>query len=84
MLFIEILRKNGTLMNEKVTFTETDEAFFGDKKLISGSRKIMGGIFLLCSNLRAILVYLEFVCKLFQKYSVRFWFDKSEFFDSSF
>ena len=34
MLFIETLCKIGTLLNEQVTVTETDELFIEDKKLI--------------------------------------------------
>ena len=59
MIFIETLRKIGTLINEQVTVIETDEVFIGDKKLISGSRTIIYNILLLCINLRSILVYLE-------------------------
>ena len=70
---IEALRKNGTLINEQVTVTETDELFIGYKKIISGSRAIINDILLFCSDLRAILLYLEYVCKVFQKYRVRFW-----------
>ena len=58
-IFIETLRKIGTLINEQVTAIETDEVFIGDKKLISGSRTIIYNILLLCINLRSILVYLE-------------------------
>ena len=79
MIFIEILRKIGTLINEQVTVTETDEIFFGDKKLMSVSRTIIGDILILWSNLGAILVYLEYLCKVFQKYRVSFWLDKWDF-----
>ena len=76
MLFIETLRKIGILINEQVTVTETYEGFIGDKKLISGSRKIINDILLLCSNLIVILVFIKCVYKVFQKYHVRFWLDK--------
>ena len=65
MLFIYTLRKIGYLINEQVTVTETGEVFIGDKNLISGSGKIIDDILLLWGNLRAILVYLECVCKVF-------------------
>ena len=58
---IEALRKIGTLINEQVTVTETDELFIGYKKIIFGSRKTIDDVFLLLSNLIAILVYPEFV-----------------------
>ena len=51
---------------------EIDEIFIGDKKLIPGSRTIIDDILLLYSNLIDILVYLECVWKLFQKYRVSF------------
>ena len=46
MLFIETLRKIGTLINEQVKVTETDELFIGDKNLISVSRTILNDILL--------------------------------------
>ena len=67
ILFIDILRKIGTLINEQVTVTETDEVFIGDKKLISWSRTKINDILLLWSNLGEILFYIECVCKFFQK-----------------
>ena len=78
MLFIETLSKMVTLINEQVTVTEIDKVFIGDKNIISGIRTIIYDILLLCSNSRAILVYLECVWKVFQKYSVIFWLDKCD------
>ena len=79
IIFIETLRKVGTLINEQVTVTDTDEVFIGYKKLISGSRTIIDDILLFYSNLGAILVYLECACKVFQKYHVSFRLDKCYF-----
>ena len=61
MLFIETLCKIVTLINEQVKVTETDELFIGYKKIIFGSRTTIDDVFLLFSNLIAILVYPEFV-----------------------
>ena len=61
MLFIDTLRKIGTLINEQVTVTETYEVFIGDKNLISGIRTLIDHIFLLCSTLIAILFCIECV-----------------------
>ena len=66
ILFIETLHKIGTLINEQVIVTGTDEFFNGDKQLISGIRTIINDILLLCSNLRAILVYIECLCRVFK------------------
>ena len=72
IIFIETIRKIGTILNEQVKVMETDEVFIGDKRLIPGSRTTFDDILLLCINLQAILFYLEYVCKVFQKYRVRF------------
>ena len=79
MSFIENLRKIGTLINEQVKVTERDEVFIGDKKVISESIIIIYDILLFYSKLQNILVYLECVCKVFQKYRVRFWLDNCDF-----
>ena len=50
ILFIENLRKIGTLINEKFTFTEKYEVFIVDEKIISGSRTIINDILLFFSN----------------------------------
>ena len=46
MIFIETLHKIGTLINEQVAVTETDEVFIGDKNLISGIGTIIDDILL--------------------------------------
>ena len=79
MLFRKTLWKIGILINEQVTVIEIDEVFIEDKNPISGIRAIIDDILIFCSNLGAILVYLEFVCKFFQKYCVRFWLKKRDF-----
>ena len=83
MLFIYTFRKIGTLINEQVTVIEIDEVFIEDKNPISGNRAIIDDILIFCSNLGAILVYLEFVCKFFQKYRVGFRLDKYDFLKES-
>ena len=79
MLFIDNLQKIVTILNENFTVTETDEVFIGDKSLFSGIRTIIDYVFLLCSNLGSIMVYLEFSCKVFEKYPVIFWLEKCDF-----
>ena len=83
MLFIETVRKIVTLISEQGIVTEIDEVLIGDKQLISGRRIIIDKILLFCSNLEAILVYIQCVCKLFHKYCVRFWLYKCLFLKES-
>ena len=54
-----------TLGNNTVSVTETDEIYLNKTKLVSDSFTIIDDILLFCSNLGAILIYLEFVCKVF-------------------
>ena len=44
-----------------------------------GSRIIIADIILLCKNLDSIIIYLEFVRKVFLKDRVRFRLDKCDF-----
>ena len=64
-LLNQTLRSIDTLGNNSVSVTETDEIYPNKTKLVSGSRTIIDDIILFCSNLDAILIYLECVCKVF-------------------
>ena len=46
MLFTDTLCKTGTLINDQVTVTETDEVFIGYKNLILGVGTIIDDILL--------------------------------------
>ena len=61
----QTLRSIDTLGNNSVSVTETDEIYPNKTKLVSCSRTIIDDIILFCSNLDAILIYLECVCKVF-------------------
>ena len=78
MPFIQLLRELKTTRNETVDVTETDKIFIGMLKLASGSRTIIDDILLFCINLDAILLKLECMCRVLQKFCVRFWLDKCD------
>jgi len=82
LLFIIVLRFMNTLDGEIIRITDAIEIFLGEKKVVSGSRTIINDILLFCSNKARILIYLECVCKVFQKYCVSFRLDKCEFLKS--
>ena len=65
LLLNQTLCSIDTLGNNSVSVTETDEIYPNKTKLVSGSRTIIDDIILFCSNLDAILIYLECVCKVF-------------------
>ena len=46
---------------------------------MSGSCTIIDDIIIFCRNLDAILIYVEFICKVFLKYRVRFRLKKCDF-----
>ena len=83
MLFIQLLHELKTIRNKPVVVTETDEIFIGTIKLVSGSRTIIGDILLFCINLDAILLCLECVWRVFQKYCVIIWLDKCDLLNDS-
>ena len=78
MIFIQLLRELKIIGNKPVVVTETVEIFIGTLKLVSGSCTIIDDILLLCSNLDAVLLYLECTCRVFQKYCVSFRQDKCD------
>ena len=45
--FIDTIKNIGTLINEQITDTETNEVFIGDKNIISGSRRIINNILII-------------------------------------
>ena len=71
MIFIKLLRELKSIVNKPVVVTENDEISIVMLNLVSSSRTILDDIFLLCGNLYEIFLYLECVCRLFQKYRVR-------------
>ena len=78
-LFSHSLHYIDTLGNNVVPVTEKDEIYLNKTKLVSGIRTIIYDILLLYSNLDAILVYLECVCKYFLKYRFSFRLDRCDF-----
>ena len=63
-IFTQTMRSINNLGNNTVSVTERDKIYLNKTKLVSGSRTIIDDILLLCSNLDAILIYLECVCKV--------------------
>ena len=79
-LFLEFLQRLDVLDDADVVVTATtQEIFIGQAKIMSGSRTIIDDILLWCSNIPAILLYFECVCKIFQKHRVSFHLDKCNF-----
>ena len=78
-IFTQTLHSINTLGKNAVSFTETDNICPNKTKLVSGSRTIIDYMFLFCSNIYAILIYLECVCKVFLKYWVSFRLNKFDF-----
>ena len=79
MIIIRLLRELNAIGKEPVVSTKTDQIFIRALKLFSGISTIIDDIFLFCRNIDAILLYLECVCRMFQKYRVSFWLDKCDF-----
>ena len=62
------------------TISVIDNVVFVDNvELHSGTKSIIGDILIWSSNLPAILIYFECVCKVFQKYKVSLRLDKCRF-----
>ena len=79
LIFTQMLRSIDTFGNNTVSATYTYGIYLNKTNIVSGSYTIIDYIIILCRNLDAILIYLEFVCKAFLKYWVRFRFKKCDF-----
>ena len=55
------------------------EIYIGNKKIVSGTKIIIYDILLWSSNICALFVYLECICKVHRKYRVSFRLDKCDF-----
>ena len=78
-IFSQMLHSINTFDNNTVPVTETEKIYLNKTKLVSGRCTIIDDIFIFCSNLDVILIYLECVCKVFLKYRVRFRIKKCDF-----
>ena len=82
LLFTQMLHYIDTLGENAVSVTETDEIYLNKTKLVYGSSTINDDILPFCSNLHAILVYLECIYKVFLKYLVSFRLNKYDFLET--
>ena len=55
-----------------------DEIYLNDIKNFSGNKGIIDNILTWSNNLDLILIYFEFLCKVFEKYGVGFRLDRCE------
>ena len=58
------------------------ELFLYRRKINSGTKSIIDNILIWSSNVPTILLYLDYVCRVFQKYRVSFRLDKCQFIES--
>ena len=65
--------------SEAVVVSISMEIFIGGKKLVYGTKIIIDDILLWCSNVSALFIYFECICKVFRKYRVSFRLDKCDF-----
>ena len=77
--FTQTIRDINVIGNSAVSVTDADKIYLNQTNIVSGSRTIIDEILLFSSNINAILIYLECVCKIFLKYQVRFRLDKCDF-----
>ena len=78
-LFIIRFKALSYTNGEPVRGTDSFEIFVGKQKITSGTKKTIDGILLYCINKLIIFLYLECICIIFRKYSVRFCLYKCEF-----
>ena len=64
---------------EPIKVTDLLGIWIGGRKITHGTRTIINELLLFCSNLTLILIHLECICILFQKYRVSVLLDKCEF-----
>ena len=74
-----VLATSGKKLDDVPVTIRGDDIFIGDHKLKSGTHSIIDNFLIWSSNIRAILIYLECVCKVFQKYRASLRLDKCDF-----
>ena len=79
LIFTQTLRYIDTFSNNAVSVTEKYRIYLNNTKLVSGSSTIIDDILLFYSNIDAIPIYLECICKVFLKYRVSFRLKKCDF-----
>ena len=67
------------MVGGKEVLVVDDDIIIGGVKISARTKTIIDDILIWSSNLEAILIYLECVCKVFQKYRVSFRLDKCRF-----
>ena len=75
---IKLATLGAKLGDDTVTCRE-NVIFIRDLKLSSGTKSIIGDILLWSNNIPAILIYLECICRVFQKYRATFRLDQCDF-----
>ena len=78
-LFVTRLRELTELKGELVIVSLTAEIHIGNARLLFGTKIIIDDILLWCSNIDALFIYFECICKIFLKYRVSFRLDKCDF-----
>ena len=79
ILFLETVRRMDAIDGRPVTVTEDGSVFISKKRISTGSKVIIDDILAWSNDLGVILIYLECICRVFQKYRVSFRLDKCEF-----
>lgn len=69
----------GSKLGDATVTRRGDTIFVGDHKLNTGTRSIIDDILIRSSNIPAIIICLECVCTVFQKYRVSFRLDECDF-----
>ena len=78
-LFLSRLHELGQLNGQAVIVSIAMEVYISEKKLVFGTKIIIGDILLWYSNVDALLIYFECICRIFRRYRVSFRLDKCDF-----
>ena len=79
LVFILTIRNTTEIGGKPVCVTEANDIYVSNRKTYSGSRGILYNILAYSANLELILIYFEYIWKVFNKYRVSFKLDKCEF-----
>ena len=75
LMFIFTIRNTKEIRGEPVHVTDKIDIYIGNSKTYSGSKVILDDVLAYSTNLELVLVYFECICKVFDKYRVRFKLD---------
>ena len=79
LLFFEIIKQMDTIEGSTIEVLPNDDIIISGARIVIGSKIIIDDILLYSTHQALLLIYLDCICKIFQKYRCSFQLKKCEF-----